>query len=318
MRRDKLLDYFRTLDFTASQINDEVKQILKFSHLHGNKENEFCLILGNFLQRLLLCEQSSNFFVVLNSPLPYLDRLKMFTEPRQVSSYEKLKSLDDDHEIINKMFAKHPNKPPSADITIYNEKGHPSHSIEVKVNRRGHFLDTEDMEDETELKNVDSILSDLKLSCASQVLFEDTTFWQGIITYSFHPIGKQFPPNFPKYWDRNEKNANVARTLELDLRLEEHQDIWFSRCLDERKRFGKKLARLLDKQSAYLQNPVKRELLVIPIVEKGVVEFTLETDDAAQKVLVQSEMFLFEVNAQQDYLASLLPKIAQHANSSFQ
>lgn len=276
--------------------NDEsIQELLRFYCLHGVKENEISAIVGFYLQSYSR-KNTQKFTVLLNSSLPKNDGVISFSLPEDPTL--ELTTIDNsDTEIIKKILGK---RSPIMDLQIFNLTKDLKHIIELKSDRRLLYLS--DLHKSNSTSHT-KLVGDLKSLATLQAfsMYKDTSCWQGVITYSFQEVGEQFPNNFPKY--NLDEHKNKRRIPEI--RNEEDEKAWFKICDKELEKLINQLKALIRSQD-YLVYTEKIETIGLA---KGIVNLHSSAEESGARVLVQSELLIFEVKANEKYLNRIRPQI---------
>jgi len=278
--------------------NDEsIQELLRFYCLHGVKENELSAILGFYLQSYSR-KNTQKFTVIVNSSLPKNDGIISFPLPEK-PKWQFTTIDNSDKGIIKKILGK---TPPRADLQIFNLNKDPKHIIEFKSDRRLWYLSELHKSNSKLHKN---LIGDLKFLATLQAfsMYKETSCWQGVITYSFQEVGEQFPNNFPKYnLDEHKKKLRVP-----EIRNEEDEKTWFKIC-------DKELEKLIDQLKALIRSQdylVHTEKIATIGLAKGIVNLHSSAEESGARVLVQSELLIFEVKANEKYLDRIRPQIIE-------
>lgn len=316
-------EFLSSLSFSDAKGFEGIQRLLQFYCLYGVKENEFAAILSFFLQKHSQ-DHKLNFTTVLNSSLPKTYEL-LDSLPLGKGHVSHLRTIDNSNKsIIEKILCINKKgelrgKPIVIDIKIFDREENLHHVIELKSDRRQAYLAELDGFGSTGKIAKESLLqalvTDLKVLASLQAfaLYKGTTFWQGILTYSFQETGKPYPEGFPKYI-KYESGTDGSKRRIANIRNEEDEQRWFEICAIEMKKLKEQLENFLSKQN-YLKS--HGEIFEIPVAQ-GVVDLHTDTKNSSARVLVKSELFVFEVTANKDYLKSIAPQIRSAHHKALQ
>lgn len=301
--------------------DNSIQELLRYYCLHGVKENEFAAILAFYLQRYLR-SNDEKFTVVLNSSLPqHFGKLVQFLS-REANDILKLTTYDkSDVSLIDKVVGatKDGKKGRTfADIQVLGPSHQPQHIIELKSDRCEKYL-SELLPDNKLSKPpkdgcIEGLITDLKILASLQAweVYEESTFWQGVLVYSFHQVGGPLPTGFPKYiGDESRANEEKRKIPVVD---NDEEKRWFEICSVEVEDLGKKLLSFLSKQD-FLVPP--KTIHRIKVAQGGV-HLHDEINSSKGQVIVHSELLLFEVIAQEEYLKSIAEPISRRYKEIFQ
>ena len=309
--RNGFQSFINSLDFLTPKGNEGIQELLQFLCLHGVKENEFASILALYLQKYSK-EGSYKFTTIVNSSLPKYNGMLI----RSLLPYALSTTSNSDQEIVEKVVgvtdAGFFGRSPVSDIQIYNLDQSCEHVIELKTNRRQKYL--EELADYFEDGNypesgcLQKLVSDLKALASFQAfsIYEEVVFWQGVLTYSFYETGSPFPAEFPKYTKNESKANNTARRMPT-ISKDEVIDEWFKQCEREIEQLKNQLQTFLGKQD-YLEEP--KEIHTVQVAQ-GIVNLHESEDGSGARVLVKSELLIFEVIAREKYLQRIAPQICE-------
>lgn len=304
--------FLDALDFLTTKDNAGIQQLLQFFCLHGVKENEFASVLALYLQKYSR-ESANKFTTVVNSSLPKFDGKLIKSLPNTVSY--SLTTIDNsDKEIVKKIVGITRKgllgRSPVSDIQLFGLDEIRKHIIELKTDRRQRYLGelARHLKSGEDLNSgcLKKLVADLKTLASLQAfsLHENVVFWQGVLTYSFHKIGSPFPKDFPKYI-KDESKVNNRLRLMPAISAGKVNEEWFKKCDSEVEQLKSQLSIFLSRQN-YLA-PLK-EIHSVEVA-RGVFRLHDNESDSGSRVLVKSELLIFEVEANKRYLKRIAPLI---------
>jgi hypothetical protein len=294
--------------------DESIQEILQFYCLHGVKENEFASILALFLQRYSR-GHDEKFTAVVNSSLPkHYGKLVESLQNKSTNSYFLSTNDFSNASIIKKVVGVGKKgklgRNPVSDIQVFNFSSDLRHVIELKSDRRQKYL-SELLKYKKTKKFpkkgcIEALTIDLKTLASLQAfsVYEGVVFWQGILTYSFYQIGSTFPVNFPKYGVTEAKDNKNKRKISM-IRGDIDEKSWFESSSEESFDLEKELKVFLSEQK-FLVPP--EEIYRIQVAQ-GIVNLYGELESSEARVLVQSELLIFEVQAKEIYLSQIAPQI---------
>ena len=303
--------------------NDKsIQELLRYYCLHGVKENEFAAILAFYLQRYLR-SNDEEFTAVLNSSLPQHSGKLVQSLSQKANDILSLTTYDkSDVSIIDKVVGvtKDGKKGRTlADIQVLSPSHQPQHILELKADRCQKYL-SELLPDNKLNKPpkdgcIEGLITDLKILASLQAwaVYEESTFWQGVLVYSFHQIGGPLPTGFPKYiGDESRANEEMRKIPVVD--DEEEEKRWFEICSSEVEDLGKKLVTFLSKQDFLVPPKTIHRIKAA----QGTVHLHDEINSSKGRVIVHSELLIFEVEAQKEYLKGIAGRISRRYKEIFQ
>jgi len=311
--RKKFKEFLSELDFFNSGGEDSIQSLLQYYCLHGNKENEFSAILAFYLQKYSR-EISGNFTAELNSSLPeHRGILVESLSKEKIATYNLTLPDNSDKAIIEK-FAK---DKIHADIQIHDFTNKIQHVIELKSDRCREYLDYlakfNTSGKYSKNRCVGKLIADIKSLASLQVfsIYKQTTFWQGILVYSFQNDGTPFSPGFPKYINPESGEKGEKRRV-LEIANTDQQKAWFDECEKETLELKVAIHTFLKKQD-YLVPP--EEIYVIKVAE-GTVKLHDTNPYSGARVAVQSHLLFFEVKADEKHLRRIALQVIDFFGSS--
>lgn len=311
---NKFRTFLDELDFLSINGDGSIQSLLQYYCLLGVKENEFSAILALYLQQHSR-NHTDKFTVKLNSSLSRNFGTLIDVLQTQKAEVLNLTTIDNSNEAILKKAVgiKKSGKLGGrlvSDIQILDLNSKPLHIIELKSDRCRMYLSELGQYNVSGKYNkkgcVQGLITDLKVLATLQAfaLYQRTTFWQGVLVYSFQEDGKPFPRAFPKYIT-NESGTKGRHRRVPEISDPEDERKWFSICNDETEKLGAELDTFLQKQD-YLIPP--KEIYTIKVAE-GTVNLHKTHSYSGARVSVQSQLMFFEVKANEKYLQHIAPQI---------